>query len=57
MLAFLNQLLLDLLLMLVVAFVIAVAAGYFMSRTLAEGVAALVEAIRGVASGVVSQSG
>jgi len=54
-LAFLNQLLLDLLLMLVVAFVIAVAAGYFMSRTLAEGVAALVEAIRGVASGVVSQ--
>jgi HAMP domain-containing protein len=54
-LEFLNHLLLDLALMLVVAFVIAVAAGFFMSRSLAEGISSLVEAIRGVASGVVSQ--
>lgn len=53
-LAFLNQLLLDLALMLVVAFVIAVAAGFFMSRSLAEGISILVDAIRNVASGAVS---
>ncbi|EKD82187.1 MAG: hypothetical protein ACD_39C01434G0001 [uncultured bacterium] len=53
-LAFLNQLLLDLALMLVVAFVLAVAAGFFMSRSLAEGISILVDAIRNVASGVVS---
>ena len=40
--------------MLVVAFVIAVAAGFFMSRSLAEGISVLVDAIRNVASGVVS---
>lgn len=54
-LAFLNQLLLDLALMLVVAFVMAVAAGFFLSRSLADGISGLVEAIRGVASGMVSQ--
>ncbi|PKL50807.1 MAG: hypothetical protein CVV42_02035 [Candidatus Riflebacteria bacterium HGW-Riflebacteria-2] len=53
-LAFLNQLLLDLALMLVVAFVLAVAAGFFMSRSLAEGISILVDAIRNVASGAVS---
>jgi HAMP domain-containing protein len=53
-LEFLNQLLLDLALMLVVAFVIAVAAGFFMSRALAEGISILVDAIRNVASGIVS---
>ena len=53
-LEFLNHLLLDLALMLVVAFVIAVAAGFFMSRSLAEGISVLVDAIRNVASGVVS---
>lgn len=53
-LAFLNQLLLDLALMLVVAFVIAVATGFFMSRSLAEGISVLVDAIRNVASGIVS---
>jgi len=40
--------------MLVVAFVIAVAAGFFMSRSLAEGISILVDAIRNVASGAVS---
>ncbi len=54
-LAFLNQLLLDLALMLVVALVIAVAAGFFLSRSLADGISRLVEAIRGVAGGVVNQ--
>ncbi len=53
-LAFLNQLLLDLALMLVVAFVIAISIGFFMSRSLAEGISVLVDAIRNVASGVVS---
>lgn len=53
-LAFLNQLLLDLALMVVVAFVLAVAAGYFISRPLAEGISRLIEAIRSVASGAVS---
>lgn len=53
-LEFLNQLLLDLALMLVVAFVLAVAAGFFMSRSLAEGISILVDAIRNVAGGVVS---
>ncbi|PKL45540.1 MAG: hypothetical protein CVV41_00655 [Candidatus Riflebacteria bacterium HGW-Riflebacteria-1] len=53
-LEFLNQLLLDLALMLVVAFVLAVAAGFFMSRSMAEDISTLVEAIRNVASGVVS---
>lgn len=54
-LEFLNHLLFDLALMLVVAFVIAVGAGFFMSRSLAEKISALVEAIRHVSSGVVSQ--
>ncbi len=54
-LEFLNHLLLDLSLLLIVAFVIAVAVGYFMSRSLAESISSLVEAIRGVASGMVSQ--
>lgn len=53
-LEFLNQLLLDLALMLVVAFVIAVAAGFFMSRSLAERISSLIEAIRNVSSGMVS---
>lgn len=53
-LAFLNQLLLDLALMVLVAFVMAVSAGFFMSRSLAEGISALIEAIRSVSSGIVS---
>lgn len=52
--AFLNQLLLDLALVLAVALVIAVASGYFMARSLAEGINSLVEGIREVARGVVS---
>lgn len=53
-LEFLNQLLLDLALMLVIALAIAVAAGFFLSRPLAEGISALVKAIKNVSSGVVS---
>ena len=54
-LEFLNQLLLDLAIMLLVAFAIAVAVGFFMSRSMAEAIGSLVDAIRGVANGVVSQ--
>jgi len=53
-LEFLNQLLLDLALMLAIAIVIAVAAGFFLSRPLAEGISVLVAAIKNVSSGVVS---
>lgn len=53
-LEFLNQLLLDLALMLLIALAIAVAAGFFLSRPLAEGISVLVTAIKSVSSGVVS---
>jgi HAMP domain-containing protein len=53
-LKFLNQLLLDLALVFAVALVIAVAAGYFMSRSLATGIDSLVAGIRQVAKGVIS---
>jgi HAMP domain-containing protein len=53
-LGFLNQLLLDLALVFAVAIVIAVSAGFFMSRSLAEGIELLVKGIREVSRGVLS---
>ncbi len=53
-LRFLNQLLLDLALVFAVALVIAVAAGYFMARSLATGIDSLVVGIRQVAKGIIS---
>jgi HAMP domain-containing protein len=53
-LEFLNHLLFDLLLMIVVAFVLAIAAGFFMSRSMAEAISSLIKAIRNVSSGMVS---
>lgn len=52
--AFLNQLLLDLIIVLAVALVIAVAAGFLMARSLATGIDSLVNGIREVANGVIS---
>lgn len=53
-LAFLHHLLLDLALMVVIAFVMAVTAGFFLSRSLAEGISNLIAAIKNVSSGIVS---
>ncbi|NCB37376.1 MAG: HAMP domain-containing protein [Erysipelotrichia bacterium] len=53
-LEFLNHLLLDLAIMLLIAFALAVALGFFMSRPLADSITALVAAIKNVSSGIVS---
>jgi HAMP domain-containing protein len=52
--AFLNQLLLDLALVFTVALVIAVGLGFFMARSLAESISALIEGIKEVSRGVIS---